>query len=49
MMPELGKYATAVMGAYGVSILLIAGLVGMSLWKSARTRRTLEAVEARKQ
>lgn len=48
MMPELGKYAGAVMGAYGVSILLIAGLVVLSLWKSARTRRALEAVEARK-
>ncbi|MDH2327634.1 heme exporter protein CcmD [Cereibacter sp. SYSU M97828] len=48
MMPELGKYAGAVLGAYGVSILLIAGLVALSLWQSARTRRALDEVEARK-
>ncbi len=47
-MPELGKYAGAVLGAYGVSILLIAGLVALSLWQSRRTKRALEQVEARK-
>ena len=48
MMPELGKYAGTVLGAYAVSILLIAGLVALSLWQSARTRRALNEVEARK-
>lgn len=48
MMPELGKYAGTVLGAYAVSILLIAGLVALSLWQSARTRRALDEVEARK-
>lgn len=48
MMPELGKYADTVLGAYAVSILLIAGLVALSLWQSARTRRALDEVEARK-
>ncbi|WP_136684564.1 heme exporter protein CcmD [Falsirhodobacter xinxiangensis] len=48
MMPDLGKYAGTVLGAYAVSILLIAGLVALSLWQSARTRRALDEVEARK-
>lgn len=47
MMPELGKYAGAVLGAYGLSVLLIAALVGVSLWRSARVRRALTQVEAR--
>lgn len=44
-MPDLGKYAAAVLGAYGASLLLIGGLVALSLWQSARARRALDAVE----
>ena len=46
-MPELGKYAVAVLGSYAMTALLLAGLVGLSLWQSARTRRALAEVEAR--
>ena len=48
MMPELGKYAGAVLSAYGVSILLIVGLVGLSIMRARRVRRTLDEVEARR-
>lgn len=47
MMPDLGKYAGAVLSAYGASVVLIIGLVALSLWRSARVRRALEEVEAR--
>lgn len=48
-MPELGKYAGAVLGAYGISILLIAGLVALSVWQAARMRAKLQDVEDRKE
>ncbi|PZQ99785.1 MAG: heme exporter protein CcmD [Cereibacter sphaeroides] len=43
----LGKYAAVVLGSYAAAILLLMGLVGFSLWRDARMRRALEAVEAR--
>ncbi|PKP73376.1 MAG: heme exporter protein CcmD [Alphaproteobacteria bacterium HGW-Alphaproteobacteria-6] len=46
-MVELGKYAGVVLAAYGVSLLLLAGLVGLTLWQGARTRRALDAQERR--
>ncbi len=47
MMPDLGKYAVAVLGSYAVAILLIGGLVVLSLWQGARARAALRAAEAR--
>ena len=47
MMPDLGKYAGAVLGSYGVTILLIAALVALMLWRGARVRAALREVEAR--
>ncbi|WP_050522671.1 heme exporter protein CcmD [Pseudorhodobacter wandonensis] len=47
MMPELGKYAGAVLGSYAASLGLIVALVAWSLWRSAKVRRTLAEVEAR--
>lgn len=47
MMPDLGKYAFAVLGSYAVTALLIAGLVGLSFWQRARVKRALAEVEAR--
>jgi len=47
MMPELGKYADAVLGSYAVSIALIVFVVGWSLWRGAKVRRALAGVEAR--
>lgn len=46
-MPELGKYAVAVLASYGATIALLGALVGLSLWRSARMRRVLNEVEAR--
>ena len=46
-MPELGKYAFAVLGAYGATAALIAVLIGLTLWQSARMKRALAEVEAR--
>lgn len=47
MMPDLGKYAAAVLSSYGASLALIIGLVLASLWRSVRVRRSLEEVEER--
>jgi len=47
MMPELGKYALPVLGSYAATILLLAVLAGLSLWRAARMRRVLREVEAR--
>lgn len=47
MWPDLGKYAGAVLSAYGVSGVLIAGVILASLWKSAKVRRALRAQEER--
>jgi heme exporter protein D len=41
-MPEMGKYALTVAAAYGVSLLLLAGIVVQSLWAARRARRALE-------
>lgn len=46
-MPEMGKYAGTVLGAYAVAVALILGLVALSLWQSARARRALAAREER--
>ena len=46
-MPELGKYAVAVLGSYVVSVVLIAAVIGLSFWQRARVKRALAEVEAR--
>ena len=48
MMPELGKYAGTVLSAYGITILLIAGLVIVSASRNAAARRKLDALEKRR-
>ncbi|MBW4708489.1 heme exporter protein CcmD [Roseobacter sp. YSTF-M11] len=47
-MPDLGKYADAVLSAYGVSSLLLLLLVVFTLRKGRAARAALEAVEKRK-
>lgn len=47
MIPELGKYAVEVLGAYAVSLLLLAALIGGSLMRSAKVRKQLKEVEER--
>ena len=47
MMPDLGKYAGTVLGAYAAALVLLVVLVALTLWQGARVKRALEAVEAR--
>jgi heme exporter protein D len=47
MMPELGKYAAAVLSAYGVTFVILAGIVALSLIAGRRARAELDAVEQR--
>ena len=47
MMPDLGKYAGTVLGAYAAAIMLLAALVALTLWQGARMKRALEDVERR--
>jgi len=48
MIPDLGKYATTVLSAYGISLALLAIIVALSLWQSRRMKRMLDAAEARR-
>ena len=47
MMPELGKYAVAVLSAYGAGVGLLVAIVALTLWQGARMRRALDEVERR--
>ncbi|KMK67203.1 heme exporter protein CcmD [Puniceibacterium sp. IMCC21224] len=46
-MPELGKYAGAVLSSYAVALGLIVVLVSLSLWRARKIRAELDKVEAR--
>lgn len=48
MIPELGKYAGAVLTSYAASLGLIAVLVGWVMMRARRMRRALEQVETRR-
>ncbi|HEY9019893.1 MAG: heme exporter protein CcmD [Paracoccaceae bacterium] len=47
MMPDLGKYADAVLSSYAVSILLIVVLVAVSVMRARKVRAELDEVEKR--
>lgn len=47
MIVDLGKYAGAVLSAYGVTLALLAGLVAVTLVRGARVRRALAEQERR--
>ena len=47
-MPDLGKYGTEVLSAYGVTIVLLLGLVWATWTRSRRVRRELEQAEERR-
>ncbi|MEL7259386.1 MAG: heme exporter protein CcmD [Pseudomonadota bacterium] len=49
MMPDLGKYADAVMSAYAVSLLLLMLLVIFSWRRAVRVKRDLEDIEGKGQ
>ena len=44
-MPELGKYATEVLLSYGVTILLVVGLILVSWRQSVSAKNRLEELE----
>ncbi|MEN8893899.1 heme exporter protein CcmD [Planktotalea arctica] len=48
MMPDLGKYADAVLGAYAASIVLLIAIVALSIWQARRTKAALDDVEKRR-
>ena len=45
MMPDLGKYAEAVLSSYAASLFLLAILVLMTIRSGRKARRALEDVE----
>lgn len=47
MIPDLGKYATEVLAAYGVSIALLVIIVALSMRRAAKVRAQLRHVEDR--
>ena len=48
-MPDLGSYTVYVLGAYGVSIVLLAGLILLTWRRAVQVRAELDAVEARRE
>ena len=48
MMPDLGQYGGIVLGAYGVSVVLMVALVVWVLWRGRRVAAALAQAEARK-
>ena len=49
MMPDLGKYAFAVLGSYGVTLALLAALIALSWWQRGQAKRALDEIEARQE
>ncbi|MBU9699483.1 heme exporter protein CcmD [Rhodobacteraceae bacterium HSP-20] len=47
MMPDLGKYAFAVLASYGASLGLLMAVVALSVWQGRRVKRQLAEIEAR--
>lgn len=47
MIPELGKYAGAVLSAYGVSFALLALIIAASVWRARNVRAQLKDIEDR--
>ncbi len=46
---DLGKYAVFILPAYGISILVLGGLLVDSLLRARKWRREVEAREARRE
>ncbi|AWZ22369.1 Cytochrome c-type biogenesis protein CcmD, interacts with CcmCE [Roseovarius sp. AK1035] len=46
-MPDLGKYAEAVLSSYAVTIALIAVLIVLSVRRSNRVKKELQEVETK--
>jgi heme exporter protein D len=48
MMPDLGKYAGDVLAAYGITFVLLGGLIALSLRTSAKVKKRLKSAEERR-
>ena len=48
MIPDLGKYATEVLSAYGVSIALLVLVIWWSMRRSRRVKQRLDRIEAQR-
>lgn len=48
MMPDLGKYAFAVLSSYGVTLLLLAVIVLFSFRRARKVRAVLDEIEKRR-
>jgi len=46
-MPDLGKYADVVLSAYGASLVLLALLVAVTLWRGRKVRAEMVRTEQR--
>ena len=46
-MPDLGKYADAVLSSYAVSLVLIIVLVAISWRRAVHIRKSLEEIEGK--
>lgn len=47
-MPDLGKYADTVLGAYAVTIILIVSIILVSILRSRTVKRELTKIEKKK-
>jgi heme exporter protein D len=47
MMPDLGRYAEAVLSSYAVSLVLLVLLAVISIRRARRVKRDLDAYEAK--
>jgi heme exporter protein D len=48
MMPDLGKYTGDVFAAYGITFVLLGGLIALSIIRAARIKKRLQAAEERR-
>lgn len=46
-MPDLGKYASDIYAAYGITFVLLVALLVHSVWRAKRVKTQLIAAEAR--
>lgn len=46
-MPDLGKYAEAVLSSYAISLALLFAIVALSIVRGKRVKRELAEAEAR--
>lgn len=47
MIPDLGKYADAVLSSYAVSVLLLVALIVFSVMRGRKMRTEMEKIEQR--